>query len=223
MIRLRNATRDDVHLLQQWDEQEYLQNPDTMGDAEYNDWNWEYELSRSNLPWRWQLIAETNTTNTTNNMDMMIPIGFIQLIDPALEESDYWGCQEQQKQQQQQQLNHTTDNSTIISPGTVWAMDIWIGNPDYLGQGYGTVMMETALQQYCFVQDNNKTNAVEAVWVDPMANNLSAQRFYQKFGFEPQGIRYFGPDRCLVHVLTRLAYLQTQQRGRNEDEEKLGR
>jgi Acetyltransferase (GNAT) domain len=40
--------------------------------------------------------------------------------------------------------------------------------------------------------------AVKAALVDPMADNVKAHRFYQKLGFQPQGERMFGPDKCLV-------------------------
>jgi aminoglycoside 6'-N-acetyltransferase len=48
--------------------------------------------------------------------------------------------------------------------------------------------------------------AVKAALVDPMADNVKAHRFYQKLGFQPQGERMFGPDKCLVHRLTREDY-----------------
>lgn len=190
-VRLRNATLDDLELLQGWDEQDYLQNPNVMGDQDYNEWNWQYELARKDddsSSWRYQLIAEALFDIDNEANDSVIPIGFVQLIDPVLEETNYWGC-----------------NNTIL-PNTVLALDIWIGNANYLGRGYGTEIMHRVLQDYCF--DNN--NRVQVVWVDPMATNTAAHRFYQKLGFQPVGIRHFGPDECLVHKLTRQEY----QRGR---------
>jgi hypothetical protein len=44
------------------------------------------------------------------------PIGFIRVIDLALEESHYWGD----------------------VPANLWAIDIWIREATGLGQGYGT-------------------------------------------------------------------------------------
>ena len=176
-FQLRNATLLDLETILEWEEKPHLQDPDTMGDEEYNDWNWPYELARKDLPWRFQLIAECNQR----------PIGVIQIIDPALEESHYWGedC-----------------------PPNLRALDIWIGEEEYLGQGYGTEMMKQALRDYCFSDPT-----VEAALVDPMASNPKAHRFYQKFGFVPEGIRYFGPDKCLVHRLTREDYEKTLHRG----------
>jgi aminoglycoside 6'-N-acetyltransferase len=173
-IRLRNATIDDLATIQRWDEQPYLQDEDVMGDHDYNDWNWSEELTKQ-PSWRYQLIAE---------LDSDVPIGMLQIIDPAEEESHYWG-----------------ENC----PPNLRAVDIWIGEHQYLGQGYGTQMMKIALEDYCFSNPN-----VTAVLVDPMANNLRAHKFYQKLGFEPQEIRYFGPDQTLVHRLTRETYERKQ-------------
>ena len=51
----------------------------------------------------------------------------IQIIDPALEESHYWGD----------------------VPENLRAIDIWIGEETDLGKGYGTQMMQLALAR-CF-------------------------------------------------------------------------
>lgn len=171
-IQLRNATLDDLETVLAWDEKPHLKDPDVMGDEDYNEWDWEYELTRTELPWRYQLIAECDQK----------PIGVIQIIDPAQEESHYWG----------------TD-----CPPNLRALDIWIGEEDYIGKGCGSQMMKLALDEYCF-----NDPAVEAAMVDPMANNLKAHRFYQKVGFVPEDIRYFGPDKCLVHRLSRQDYEQ---------------
>jgi aminoglycoside 6'-N-acetyltransferase len=174
-LRLRNATIDDLATVQRWDEQPHLQQEDVMGDNDFNDWNWLEELGKQ-PSWRFQLIAEINGTT---------PIGMIQIIDPAKEESHYWGHD---------------------CPPNLRAIDIWIGEPEYLGQGYGTQMMTMALEDYCFSDPT-----VEAVLVDPMAKNLRAHRFYQKLGFEPQELRYFGPDETLVHKLTREKFERGQR------------
>lgn len=169
-IRLRNVTIEDLGTIHRWDEQPHLQDEDIMGDHAYNDWNWSEELTKQ-TSWRHQLIAE---------LDSHVPIGMLQIIDPAEEESHYWGDD---------------------CPPNLRAVDIWIGKPEYLGQGYGTQMMKLALGEYCFSNPN-----VTAVIVDHMAKNLHAHKFYQKLGFEPQEIRYFGPDQTLVHRQTREKY-----------------
>jgi len=60
------------------------------------------------------------------------------------------------------------------------------------------VMMEKALNDYCF-----SNSSVVAVLVDPMTTNPRAHNFYQLVGFKPVGVRSFGPDECLVHRLDR--------------------
>ena len=75
MINLRPATVNDLTLLRHWDEQ-----PHIIASDPNDDWGWEIELKRT-PDWREQLIAEIDGR----------PIGFIQIIDPALEDSYYWG------------------------------------------------------------------------------------------------------------------------------------
>ncbi|MCA9563512.1 MAG: hypothetical protein KC561_08480, partial [Myxococcales bacterium] len=70
LIRLRTATPDDLELLRCWDAA-----PHVVAAKGVEDWGWETELVRR-PEWREQLIAEVDGT----------PIGFIQIIDPFLEE-----------------------------------------------------------------------------------------------------------------------------------------
>nr|NIL95851.1 GNAT family N-acetyltransferase [Planctomycetales bacterium]NIN07293.1 GNAT family N-acetyltransferase [Planctomycetales bacterium]NIN76393.1 GNAT family N-acetyltransferase [Planctomycetales bacterium]NIP03471.1 GNAT family N-acetyltransferase [Planctomycetales bacterium]NIP67922.1 GNAT family N-acetyltransferase [Planctomycetales bacterium] len=44
---------------------------------------------------------------------------------------------------------------------------------------------------------------VSAVLVDPLASNVRAHRFYQRFGFRLIERRQFGADDCLVYRLDR--------------------
>ncbi|MBL8252798.1 MAG: GNAT family N-acetyltransferase, partial [Candidatus Competibacter sp.] len=88
VIKLRHAVPEDLELLRYWDDQPHVVSSDPN-----DDWGWETELRRSPA-WREHLIAEADGR----------PIGFIQIIDPALEDSHYWGD---------------------ISPG-LRAIDIWI-------------------------------------------------------------------------------------------------
>lgn len=46
---------------------------------------------------------------------------------------------------------------------------MWIGEEEYLRKGYGTQILKTSLQEYCF-GDKNKN--VETVLVDPLATNM---------------------------------------------------
>jgi aminoglycoside 6'-N-acetyltransferase len=164
-VTLRNATLADLDRIEAWDKKEHMQA--SIGDYEFNDWNWKQELPR-NPSWRFQLIAEVGDG---------VPIGFVQIIDALEEETHYWG---------------------LDCEPNLRAIDIWIGEEDYLGKGHGTQMMETALRDYCFSEAT-----VEAATIDLMADNTDAHRFYQRLGFQPTGIRYFGPDQCLVHRLNR--------------------
>jgi aminoglycoside 6'-N-acetyltransferase len=72
---LRSATSADAVVLRHWDQQ-----PHVWASDPNDNWAWEVELSK--VPdVREQLIAEHDGR----------PIGFIQIIDPAREESHYWG------------------------------------------------------------------------------------------------------------------------------------
>ncbi|WCL47611.1 GNAT family N-acetyltransferase [Leptospira sp. GIMC2001] len=109
------------------------------------------------------------------------PIGFVHIIDPHLEDSHYWGD---------------------CSPN-LRAIDIWIGEKDFLDQGFGSEMMRLAID-LCF-EDLHVTE----IWIDPLLSNTRAHKFYQRLGFKPIEIRWFGQDECLVHVLQRSDYAST--------------
>lgn len=167
-VTLRPATPADRALLERWDDE-----PHVLASDPNDDWGWETELARD-PDWREQLIAELDGR----------PIGFVQIIDPAREDSRYWGD---------------------VGPN-LRAVDIWIGEPDTLGKGHGTQMMRLALER-CFADP-----AVEAVLVDPLAANLRAHRFYERLGFRPVGPRRFGADACLVYRLERTAVPESPPR-----------
>lgn len=158
-MRLRPATLDDLALLRHWDEQPHVVESDPN-----DDWGWEQELAKA-PDWREQLIAELDGR----------PIGFVQIIDPAREESHYWGdC-----------------------PAGLRAIDIWIGDEADLGLGFGTRMMQLALER-CFEPPD-----VHAVIIDPLASNTRALRFYERLGFRFVERRRFGLDDCAVYRLDR--------------------
>lgn len=159
MIRLRDATIEDLAIVKHWDEQEHViaSDPD-------DDWDWEAELLRT-PSWRQQLIAELNRR----------PIGFVQIIDPALEETHYWGH---------------------ISEG-YRAIDIWIGSKDDVGKGYGTEIIQLSLAK-CF-----SNPIVKNVLIDPLASNVRAIRFYERIGFEYIEDRRFGNSECKVYAISR--------------------
>ncbi len=149
----------DAPLLRRWDEA-----PHVVASDPNDDWGWESELARS-PDWREQLIAEVDGR----------PIGFVQIIDPAREESRYWG--------------DIGDN--------LRAIDLWIGDAADLGRGYGTRIMQLALER-CFADP-----AVRAVLIDPLASNTAAHRFYERLGFRFVERRRFGADDCFVYRLER--------------------
>jgi aminoglycoside 6'-N-acetyltransferase len=165
MINLRPATLADLDLLRHWDKQAHV-----VAAIGNDDWGWEVELTRT-PDWREQLIAEIADR----------PIGFIQIIDPAREDSHYWGD----------------------VPENLRAIDIWIGEETDLGKGYGTTMMQLALTR-CFADPN-----VTAVLLDPLASNTRAQRFYERLGFQCIDRRWFGEDDCLVYRLNRASWNDT--------------
>ena len=110
-------------------------------------------------------------------------IGFVQIIDPAREDSHYWG-----------------DIAVDLR-----AIDIWIGEAAYLGRGHGTHLMQLALQR-CFADAS-----VSAVVIDPLASNVRAQVFYARLGFTPVGPRRFGLDDCLVMRIERSEWFRRRR------------
>jgi aminoglycoside 6'-N-acetyltransferase len=163
-MRLRPALISDSSLLHRWDEKPHVKAA-TGVDGPF--FHWETELGR-NLDWRELLIAESEGR----------PIGFLQIIDPAHEESRYWGDVEE----------------------GLRALDIWIGEEGDLARGLGTTMMRLGMAR-CFADPR-----VEAVLLDPLAGNTRAHRFYERLGFTRLGPRRFGHEDCLVYRLDRAAW-----------------
>lgn len=161
-MRLRPAVSADLPLLRRWDDQ-----PHIVASDPNDDWGWETELGRRPA-WREQLIAEVDGR----------PVGFLQIIDPLLEDSHYWGD---------------------VAPDQR-AIDLWIGEAADLGKGHGTRMMQLALER-CFADPR-----VWSVLIDPLASNVRAQRFYERLGFRFVARRRFGADECLVYRLSRADY-----------------
>ena len=160
-MQLRPATIDDLKLILHWDEQPHVIVSDPSEE------NWEEELQRS-PDWREQLIAELDGE----------PIGFIQIIDPQLEDTHYWGD---------------------IGPNKR-AIDIWIGEKENLNKGYGTIMMHLAIDR-CF-----KEHKVTSILIDPLKSNVKAHRFYERLGFQFVEERTFDGDECYVYELSRKSW-----------------
>lgn len=159
-MRLRSALPSDIDVLEYWDTKPHVIAATGSDDG----WDWHEMLSRD-LPAQELLIAELDGR----------PIGMLQIIDPALEETHYWGD---------------------VEPD-LRAIDIWIGEEADLGRGLGSAMMRLAIER-CFAGP-----AVTAILIDPLAVNARAIRFYRRLGFAPVGRRTFGDDDCLVLRLER--------------------
>ncbi len=157
---LRPAKLSDLARLRQWDNNPHVAAAGGSDDA----FDWQVELPRP-VAWRELLIAKSDGR----------AIGFVQIIDPAEEETRYWG---------------------EVEAG-LRAIDIWIGEEVDLGRGYGTEMMRLALER-CFAEAS-----VTAVLVDPLARNTRAHRFYERLGFRRVERRSFGADDCFVYRLER--------------------
>jgi aminoglycoside 6'-N-acetyltransferase len=97
-------------------------------------------------------------------------VGVIVDIDPALEETHYWGD---------------------CGPG-LRAFDTWIGEAKDRGRGLDAAIMAEALK-IAFADP-----AVEAVIIDPLLSNTRAIRFYERCGFRAVEERWFDDDHCLV-------------------------
>lgn len=159
MLKLREATLSDLETLRHWDEQ-----PHVIASAPNEFWDWEEELPKKHT-WRKLLMAEVDGR----------PIGFIQIIDPAVEVTHYWG---------------------EIAEG-FRAIDIWIGELSDIGKGYGRLMMTEALN-LCF-----RDKEVHSVLIDPLTSNTGAIRFYERIGFQFVEDRQFDEDDCKIYMITR--------------------
>lgn len=159
IVTLRPAVPADLTHLRRWD-----QDPDVRRSLIDSDWHWDTEIHR-HPTWREWLIAEADGR----------PIGFIQIIDPEHEESQYWGCMN---------AGHR-------------AIDIWIGEPDARSRGYGARMMEQAVER-CFADPT-----VHTILIDPLETNSRSHAFYERLGFEFVALRDFHGDHCCVYRLRR--------------------
>jgi len=170
-VTLRRATAADAVWLDLWDRDADVitcSTDDPNASVAFEDTEWAEELAAQDEH-SYYFIAEIDGR----------PIGAMQICDPHLETSHYWGD---------------------IAPN-LRAIDIWIGSPQDRGNGNGSEMMRLALE-HCF-SDARVTGIV----IDPLASNARAHKFYRRMGFKPIGRRSFGRDDCLVHELTRRDWL----------------
>lgn len=167
-VILRPATRADVSHLDRWDRQPHVIAA-TSDDPDA-------DIAFEDAEWAEEIESEDPASAYFIAELDGRPIGAMQVIDPAQEKTHYWGDD---------------------CPENLRAMDIWIGELDALGRGYGTQMMTLALD------DAFSNPAITDVIIDPLASNTDAHRFYLRLGFRPVGRRDFDGDDCLVMNLTR--------------------
>jgi len=77
------------------------------------------------------------------------------------------------------------------------AIDLWIGEPEARNRGYGTQIMEQAIER-CFSDPS-----VHTILLDPLESNQRANRFYERLGFEFVARREFCGQQCCVYRLRR--------------------
>ena len=166
-VALRPAVVADVPWFDLWDRDPGViacATDDPNATVAFADTNWAEELAAQDELSEY-FIAEVDGR----------PIGAMQICDPHLESSHYWG---------------------EVAPN-LRAIDIWIGAATDRGKGYGSAMMRLALMR-CFADSR-----VMSIVIDPLATTVRAHAFYRRLGFKPLGQRSFGADDCLVHELTR--------------------
>lgn len=170
LVRLRPATLDDIPTLKAWDREPHViacSSDDADAEVAFGGQDWIEEIETGSDV-SFHLIAEVDGR----------PIGAMQVCDPHLEPTHYWG---------------------EIEPN-LRAMDIWIGPADALNRGYGTRMMMLA------INDAFADPAVTAIVIDPLNTNVDAHRFYRRLGFAVVGRRMFDEDDCLVMRLERATW-----------------
>lgn len=84
---------------------------------------------------------------------------------------------------------------TQEAPGT-YCVDLFIGEEDWLNQGYGTKIMRLVLAKLF-----NQLGA-HKVLIDPAITNTRAIRCYEKCGFQPVRQAHDGVSACLVLEVT---------------------
>jgi len=174
MLALRPATHADVALLAEWARRPHVIRATSDDPAAVEAWegaDWADEIGQHDV-----LGADVHEILVAE-LDGR-PIGMVALQDAHREPSHYWGD---------------------VAPG-IRALDIWIGEPDLLGQGHGSAMMHLAIERL-FADP-----AAGAIVIDPLASNTAAHRFYRRLGFVDVGERRFDDDRCLVMQLDRSAW-----------------
>lgn len=171
-ITLRPAMRTDVPVLDRWDHQPHVISATTDNPMA--------DKAFEDAYWPDEIAAQNEHSQYFIAELHGRAVGAMQIIDPHQESTHYWG---------------------EIAPN-LRALDIWIGEPDCLGKGYGETMMRLAFQ-LCFA-----VPTVTAIVIDPLMSNARAHKFYRRLGFKPLYQQMFGDDDCLVHELRREDWLE---------------
>ena len=167
-VTLRRATLADAALLARWDRE-----PHVIACATDDP---DAEVAFAGAVWEEEIASSSDDSFYLIAGVEGRPIGAMQVIDPHTEPTHYWG---------------------EIEPN-LRALDIWIGEADALGRGFGTAMMTLAIDA-CF-----DAPEVTAIVIDPLNSNVDAHRFYARLGFRPVERRLFNDeDDCLVMRLER--------------------
>lgn len=127
-------------------------------------------VSGDDGPWDWATEIDVPWQEVWLAEVAGSPIGVVVVLDAHSEPSHYWG---------------------EVSPGT-FAIDIWIGELDYLRQRHGTAMMRHAIDRAF------RVHGADTILIDPLESNTPAIAFYRDMGFQDVGPRRFGTDQCLV-------------------------
>jgi len=146
-LTLRPATVADIGILYEWDDKPHVKAAVSNSGTSSFDIVWEDEIGERSDGTEF-FIADASTEGWSG------AIGALQIINPATERSHYWGAAEPNQR----------------------AIDIWIGEEKFIGQGYGTQMMTFAIS-HCF-----ESLQVTAILIDPLANNTRSHKFYEKLG-----------------------------------------
>lgn len=170
-LTIRQTTLSDVPHLERWDLDPDViacSTDDPGAEAAFGSVKWAEEIA-ANGDMSCLYVAELDGR----------PIGAMQVIDPHLEPTHYWG---------------------EVEPN-LRAIDIWIGAPEDRSRGMGATMMRAVIDR-CFAA------GVDAIVIDPLAANTRAHRFYERLGFRFVERRRFGADDCLVYRLNRADWRQ---------------
>lgn len=168
MITLRPATEADIPTLKAWDTEDHVIAA-TTDDPDADE-------AHEGVTWEDEIAMQSDVYRYFIAEWEGRAIGAMLIIDPNLEPSHYWGD---------------------IEPN-LRALDIWIGDSEDLGKGYGEAMMRQAITM-CFAE-----SSVAAIVIDPLASNTRAHAFYQRLGFKTVERRVFNDeDDCLVMRLER--------------------